>query len=127
MGAAESVIIEKLLTDLARSFEKNPGADWYAEIQLADGGEEGPWVQVTADAINFHYPAAEPPIEHLKALKIPPLPGMRVESWEPGKFATLQLADGTDLHWLSHFIDGLFTSLDGCGTSYTLQTEITQL
>jgi hypothetical protein len=127
MGATESSIIEKLLNDLAKSFEKKPGADWCAEIQLAGREEDGPWVQVTADAINFHYPPAEPPIEHLRALKIPPLPAMRVQSWEPGKFATLQLTDGTDLHWLSHFIDGLFTSLEGCGETYTLQTEITQL
>ncbi len=127
MGASESATIEKLLNDLAKSFEKKPTADWCAEIQLAGQGENGPWVQVTADEINFHYPAADPPIGHLKALKIAPLAGMTVAAWEPGKFATLQLVDGTDLHWLSHFIDGLFTSLDGCGETYTLQTEITQL
>jgi len=125
MPAEQLHKIQSTLQELVTSFEKHPRGDYCAQFNLA--GAESPWVQVVADEINFFYPFDDDPSVRLKTLAIPPAPSMHCVSWKPGTYVTLELDDMVDLKWLVRFIDGLFTSLFGCGPGYEIDAEVSIL
>jgi len=114
--------IQSVLQELVADFEKHPKGDYCAQFNLA--GADSPWVQVVADAINFHYPFDDDPSHRLKHLVVPPEPSMHCTSWKAQMYVTLQLEDMLDLKWLARFIDSLFTSLYGCPPSYEIDSSV---
>ena len=126
MGALLTATIRPALVPIFDAIQSNaPGAnDLCVTLQAADNDKA--WVQVVSNTINFGYTRSEDPLAFLTKQGVEALPETKVMCWEKGLVATLSHAS-LDSDVVAVFVDGIFTSVFGCGDDTVIETKFEQL
>jgi hypothetical protein len=81
------------------------------------------WIQLTWDTVNAAYPYADNPLDHLRELKLPDYPDLKLVTWEPNKFATFGHA-ANDVDRIAKFVGAYLEALLGvCVNEETLRIQ----
>ncbi|MFJ6660175.1 hypothetical protein ACIQNG_28055 [Streptomyces sp. NPDC091377] len=74
---------------VGRLFEELAAENFDFTITLTDGEDPDRWVQLRAGSINIPYPYGDPPQETLPPMDLFGTVTWSVDSWEPGRYATI--------------------------------------
>lgn len=70
------------------------------------------WLQLMEGVMNFGYPLKEDPVAFVNSMGFEQLPGLDLDSWQGGAYATLSY-NTSDVCKLASFIDQLLIRLHG--------------
>lgn len=104
---------------IQQAFEA-PGDGWCATIEVV--GPRNAWAQVMKRTLNLAYPFDSPP--NVEAIAMD-LPGIALESWEAGKFATFSLPEAP-AQTVAKLIDRLLEKFYSPG-SYSVDCSVENL
>jgi hypothetical protein len=113
MGSAQVGAIRRAVLSLVHAQERNARnvENLYARITVS-GRADGCWVDIALGEINFAYPHRKSPLGFMKGRGVKALPGLAVEAFEPGQYATLSF-DPCRIERLARFADALLVAVHG--------------
>jgi hypothetical protein len=90
-------------------------------------GCEHVWVQVVFGTVNMAYPFDDPPEQRLQASGVADLPGLTLERWQPGVFATFAYEPAASSRQVAKWVDAILETVLRCGEDYPIDVEIAKL
>ena len=103
MAADETAVFRPAIREIQEA-----GSGWC--VSFIDEEDEGMWVQVSEDLLNFAYPYDQEPKKVLADRNLKGLEGLETVAWEAGKFAALRLTDLRE-YSMAHAVDEIFAYL----------------
>jgi cell wall assembly regulator SMI1 len=128
MGSAQVGAIRRVVLGLVHAQERNARnvENLCASIAVS-GRADSCWVEIALGEINFAYPHRKSPLGFLKGRKVKALPGLAVEAFEPGQYATLSF-DPCEIEKLARFADALLTAVHALpAKDYGIDTRLAYL
>mgnify|MGYP007070467781 CR=1 FL=1 len=112
MGADQIAAIHPAIRELHDAIRADASSSRSLCLTISVASHESAWVQVVGDCVNFGYPSSENPIVLLERAGLTMPPGVSLDDWQPGTFATLSGDFGSDAQ-ISAFIDRLLIAVHG--------------
>jgi cell wall assembly regulator SMI1 len=111
MGSAQVGAIRRAVLSLLHAHERNARnvENLFARIAVSRRADSC-WVEIALGEINFAYPHRKSPLGFLKGRGVKALPGLAVEAFEPGQYATLSF-DPCQIERLARFADALLVAV----------------
>jgi hypothetical protein len=125
VGADQVAAIRPLIAELEDAASEGPGIEYCARFAVP--GREAVWAEVVLRAVNFAYPFPDDPIARLGHSGLVAPPGLALQEWQPGLFATVSFGEGATSREVARFVDGILGVLLGCGEDYPVDAEIARL
>lgn len=125
MSADQVAAIRPLIAELEAAASEDPDIEYCARFAVP--GREDAWAEVILRAVNFAYPFSDDPIGRLCRSGIAAPPGLVLQEWQLGRFATLSFGERATSREIARFVDGIFGVLLDCGEDYPVDAEIMRL
>jgi hypothetical protein len=123
MGADQVAAIRPAIVEIEDAAHGSE-PECFAKFDVSDRDEV--WVEVALGCVNLAYPFHDPPDLRLRSSGVAELPGLVLEDWRPGVFATFAYDPTTPSRQVAKFVDGVLGALLGCGEDYPIDVEITR-
>ena len=124
MGADQVAAIRPALVEIQDAVRLNE-PECFARFEVP--GRDGAWVEATLGTVNLAYPFPDRPDERLRRAGVVKLPGLILDEWQPGLFATFAYDSKTPSREVTKFIDWIMGIVLGCGDDYPIDVEIARL